>query len=73
MNAPGYELEDNGSGNFTVRIGRAVAGYVSEDAEHPGLWIVEDQDGQFMGRHRSQDAGAEFLAAWFIAEEQDWS
>ncbi|WP_455956163.1 hypothetical protein [Methylorubrum aminovorans] len=50
-----------------------MAGYVSEDAEHPGLWIVEDQDGQFMGRHRSRDAGAEFLAAWFIADEQDWS
>lgn len=50
-----------------------MAGYVSEDAAHPGLWVVEDEGGRLMGRVNTKEKAAEFLAAWFEADEQDWS
>ena len=59
--------------HFVVKVGRHVAGYVSEDAAHPGLWVVEDQDSRFMGRVNTKEKAAEFLAAWFVAEDEDWS
>lgn len=59
--------------HFVVKVGRHVAGYVSEDAAHPGLWVVEDQGGRFMGRVNTKEKAAEFLAAWFVAEDEDWS
>lgn len=56
-----------------MRVRGKIAGHVSEDAEHPGLWVVEDQDGRFMGRVGQPEKAAEFLAAWFIAEDEDWA
>ncbi|WP_462120202.1 hypothetical protein [Methylorubrum extorquens] len=50
-----------------------MAGYVSEDAKHPGLWVIEDADGHLMGRHPDRENGAAFLALWFGAEEQNWT
>lgn len=44
-------------------------GFLAEDEEHPGLWLVKDQQGAFMGRQVSREAGAAFLAAWFVADE----
>lgn len=66
---PAHTIEAAES-HFVVKVGRHVAGHIAEDGEHPGLWIVTDQDGMFMGRHHDRDAGAEFLAAWFVAEDE---
>lgn len=66
---PAHTIEAAES-HFVVKVGRHVAGYVSEDAVHPGLWVVEDQDRRFMGRYHDREAGAEFLAAWFVAEDE---
>jgi hypothetical protein len=49
------------------------SGRITVGVEHPDLWRVEDQDGQFIGRAGQREQGAEFLASWFIAEEPDWS
>lgn len=49
-----------------------IAGHVSEEAEHPGLSVVKNQGGRFMGRVAAPEKSAEFLAAWFVAEEQGW-
>ena len=72
MSAPDHTTEESADGRVAVKVGRDVAGYVVEDADHPGLWIVEDQNGQFIGRMRSREEAAAFLATWFGAEDQDW-
>lgn len=65
---PDHTIEQVES-HFVVKVGRHVAGYVSEDATHPGLWVVEDEDGRLMGRANTKEKAAEFLAAWFEAED----
>ncbi|WP_274382974.1 hypothetical protein [Methylorubrum extorquens] len=40
---------------------------------HPGIWVNEDQSGRLMGRSASSEQSAEFLPAWFLVEDQDWS
>jgi hypothetical protein len=59
--------------HFVVRVGKDVAGTISQDHEHKGLWFVIGPDGQFMGRVNTKEKAAEFLAAWFVAEDEDWS
>jgi hypothetical protein len=54
-----------------VKVGREVAGYVTPDADSPGLWVTEDQDRQLLGRVYDPEKGAEFLAAWFVAVDED--
>lgn len=73
MSAPDHTAEEGADGRVVVKVGRDVAGYVSPDPEHLGLWMVEGADGQFMGRMSSKEEAAAFLATWFDAEEQDWS
>lgn len=69
-----YSLkQDGGLGTFTVVVDHTIAGRVIACDEHPGLWRVEDPNGRFMGRAGMREQGAEFLAAWFLAEDQDWS
>lgn len=69
-----YSLtEDSAPGCFTVVVDRETAGRVIACDEHPGLWRIEDQNGRFMGRAGRREQGAEFLTAWFLADEQDWS
>ncbi|PXW50214.1 hypothetical protein [Methylobacterium sp. B4] len=68
-----YTIEESADGLFVVKVGKDLAGYVSEDAEHPGLWVLEDAGGHLMGRHHDREAGASFLAIWFAAGDQDWS
>lgn len=70
---PAHTIKPDGPGRLVVRVGSDIAGHVSEDAEHPGLWVVEDQDGRFMGRIYQPEKAAEFLAAWFVAEDEDWA
>ena len=70
MSVPAHEIVQEPDGSFIVRVGSTVAGYISQDAEHPGLWIVEDPDGRFMGRHLNHEAGAAFLAAWIAARDE---
>ena len=55
----------------TVRVGEDVAGHMSEDAEYPGLWVLEDADGQLVGRHHDQEDGAAFLVLRFAVGGQD--
>lgn len=50
-----------------------MVGYLSEDAEDPGLWTIEDTNGRFMDRSAVADQGAAFPAAWFTVQEPDWS
>lgn len=57
-------------GHFVVKVGRHTAGTISADKEHPGLWSVIDDQGAFMGRQMSKERAAEFLAAWFVAEDE---
>ncbi|MEZ0251845.1 MAG: hypothetical protein ACAH20_12970 [Methylobacteriaceae bacterium] len=64
---PDHTMEPNGEEGFVVKVGGEVAGYVTPDADHPGLWVTEDQDRQLMGRVYDPEKGAEFLAAWFIS------
>ncbi|OAH17548.1 hypothetical protein AX289_31285 [Methylorubrum populi] len=71
MKAPGYTVEEVAAGQFAVKVGNDVAGYVSEDSEHPGIWVNEDQSGRLMGRSATREQGAEFLAAWFVAVDED--
>jgi hypothetical protein len=71
VSAPDHFAEEGDDGRVVVKVGRDVAGYVSPDFEHPGLWMVEGADGQFMGRMRSKEEAAAFLATWFGAEELD--
>ncbi|MCP2080778.1 UNVERIFIED_ORG: hypothetical protein J2W74_001964 [Methylorubrum zatmanii] len=71
MNAPDCTLEEIAAGQFAVRVGNEVAGYISEDGEHPGIWVNEDQNGRLMGRSATREQGAEFLAAWFVAVDED--
>lgn len=54
---------------FVVKVGKDVAGTISQDHEHKGLWFVIGLDGQFMGRVNTKEQAAEFLAAWFVAED----
>lgn len=72
MSAPDYTLEPNADGGFVVKVGGEVAGYLSEDAGRPGLWILEDLDGKITGRSELREKAAAFLAEWFVAEESDW-
>ncbi|SPK01953.1 putative protein of unknown function [Methylorubrum extorquens DM4] len=37
MSAPGHTLEDDGAGNFIVKVGWDEAGTIAEDHEYPGL------------------------------------
>jgi hypothetical protein len=69
VSTPAHEIMKQADSNSIVRVGRNVAGFISQDAERPGLWIVEDPDGRFMGRHLDHEAGAAFLAAWFAARD----
>ena len=71
MRPPDYTVEEIASGQFAVKVGNEVAGYVSKDSEHPGIWVNEDQNGRLMGRSATRDQGAEFLAAWFVAVDED--
>ncbi|MEN3208665.1 hypothetical protein PUR23_01285 [Methylorubrum populi] len=71
MSAPNHIAEEGADGRMVVKAGRDVAGYVSPDLEHLGLWMVEGADGQFMGRMSSKEEAAAFLATWFGAEEQE--
>lgn len=71
MSAPDHITEEGADGRVVVKVGRDVAGYVSPDVAHPGLWMVEGADGQFMGRMSSKEEAAAFLATWFGAEEQE--
>lgn len=69
-----YSLAPDGEPDaFRVLIDREMVGRVISCVEHPGLWRVEDQNGRFMGRAGMREQGAEFLAAWFLANDQDWS
>ena len=72
-NIPEHTIEPDGPGRLVVRVGSDIVGHVSEDAEHPGLWVVEDKNGQFMGREYQPEKGAEFLAAWFVSEDENWT
>lgn len=72
MRASDYTVEEIAAGQFAVKVGKQLAGYISEDSEHPGIWVNEDQNGRLMGRSATREQGAEFLAAWFLAEDQDW-
>ncbi|WP_437871493.1 hypothetical protein ACSD7O_24640 [Methylorubrum extorquens] len=72
MSAPNYTVEEIAPDQFAVKVGNELAGFVSEDGEHPGIWVNEDQNGRLMGRSATREQGAEFLAAWFVAEDQDW-
>jgi len=66
-----YTIEESANGQFIVRVGENVAGHVSVDAEHPGLWVLEDADGHLVGRHHDREDGAAFLVLRFAAEGQD--
>lgn len=66
---PAYTLKETSDGTFTVKVGEHVAGTTLRDKEHSGLWFVIDEQGAFMGRQVSREAAAEFLAAWFLADE----
>ncbi|QDI83156.1 hypothetical protein E8E01_23455 [Methylorubrum populi] len=68
---PAHTVEPDGPGRLIVKVRGEIAGHVSEDAEHPGLWVAEDQDGRFMGRVGEPEKAAAFLAAWFGAEDED--
>lgn len=70
MSTPEHEIVQQADGSFIVKVGSNVAGYVSQDAEHPGLWIIEDPDGRLMERHFDHEAGAAFLTAWFAARDE---
>ncbi|ACB81961.1 hypothetical protein Mpop_3830 [Methylorubrum populi BJ001] len=45
METPDHTIHAEES-RYVVRVGKDEAGYVSEDAEHPGLWILEDVGGR---------------------------
>ena len=64
-------MEPNGEEGFVVKVGGEVAGYVTPDADSLGLWVTEDQDRQLLGRVYDPEKGAEFLAAWFVAVDED--
>lgn len=72
MSAADHAIERTTDGGFVVTVGGEVAGYLSKDAEHLGLWILEDVGGKVTGRSESREKAAAFLAAWFVAEETDW-
>ncbi len=63
-------MEPNGEDGFLVKVGSEVAGYVTPDADSPGLWVTEDRDRQLLGRVYDPEKGAEFLAAWFVAVDE---
>lgn len=71
MTALSHIIERDGD-RFVVKVGRHVAGFITEDPERPGLWIVQAEDGEFMGRVGSRAEGGTFLAAWHVAGEADW-
>jgi len=71
VKAPNYTVEEIAADQFAVKVGNEVAGYVSEDGEHPGIWVNEDQNGRLMGRSATREQGADFLAAWFVAVDED--
>ncbi|MGN7124096.1 hypothetical protein [Methylorubrum thiocyanatum] len=54
-------MEPNPDGGFFVKVGGEVAGYPSEDAEHPELWAIQDPDLRFMGLSAVADQDAVFL------------
>lgn len=71
MNVPEHAIVQTANDSFVVKVGTEVAGYISRDAEHPGLWVVEDPEGRLMGRHLDRETGAAFLKAWFAARDGD--
>lgn len=71
MRLPDYTVEEVAAVQFAVKVGNEVAGYLSKDGEHPGIWVNEDQNGRLMGRSAAREKGAEFLAAWFVAVDED--
>ncbi len=67
-----YSLkQEGGPSRFAVVVDDETAGRVIACDEHPGLWRIEDPDGRFMGRAGMREQGAEFLAAWFLAEDAE--
>ena len=70
MSAPDYTVEEITAGQFAVKVDNELVGYVSEDGEHPGIWVNEDPNGRLMGRSATREQGAEFLAAWFAAVDE---
>ncbi|MRI54050.1 hypothetical protein D8770_08795 [Methylobacterium sp. DB1607] len=71
METPDHTIHAE-EGRYVVRVGKDEAGYVWEDAERPGHWILEDVEGKVMGQSESLEKAAAFLATWFVAEETDW-
>lgn len=71
MRLPDDMVEQVAPGQFVVKVGNDVADYISEDSEPPGIWVNEDQNGRLMGRSATREHGAEFLAAWFVAVDED--
>ena len=69
MSTPEHAIAHEPKDRSVVKVGRQVADFISRDAERPGLWIIEDPDGRFMGRHHDREAGAAFLATWFAAHD----
>lgn len=70
MNAPEHKIAQTVDGSFVVEVGPDGADFVSRDAEHPGLWVVGDSDGRFMGRHIDCEAGAAYLVTRFAARDE---
>ena len=71
MSSPDHSIEEGCNDGFVVKVGNNVAGFISEDAERPELWVMEDPGGCFMGRAHQPERGAVFLAAWFNAVGQE--
>jgi hypothetical protein len=42
MQSLGHTMEPGGEDRFVVRVDGDLAGYVTQDAKCPGLWIAED-------------------------------
>ncbi|BDL40901.1 hypothetical protein MSPGM_34910 [Methylorubrum sp. GM97] len=57
-------MEPNGEEGFVVKVGREVAGYVTPDADSPGLWVTEDQDRQLLGRVYDPEKGVFGPGMW---------
>lgn len=71
MSASEHIIEPSPDGGFLVRVDGNVAGTVADDGEYPGLWKAWDQGGRLLGRRASRAEAATFLAAWFVAQDQD--
>lgn len=73
MSAPDHAIEAEAVGYVAVKVGSDTAGYLARDPDNPSLWRVMNPGREFMGRYHDLEEAAAFLAAWFGAEEQDWS